>query len=158
MNAKRIYLSLCGGAFAVGALAWAATPWFDFTVNLTKSLPGTFYLVHKGGHFNKGDLVAYRWHGGATYPAGTTFIKQVAGVPGDTVKRTGTAFWVNDQYIGLAKPKSKAGVPLVPAVEGVIPAGEYFVATPSPDSLDSRYALTGNVKQAEVIGRAYAIF
>lgn len=104
------------------------------------------------------ELIAYRWHGGATYPAGTTFIKRVAGVAGDTVKRAGSAFWVNDQYIGTAKPFSKAGVPLQPAQEGVIGAGEYFVSTPNPNSLDSRYALTGNVKQAEVIGRAYEIF
>ena len=139
-------------------LVLATTPWLDFSINLTKSLPGTLYVIHKGSGFTKGDLIAYRWHGGATYPAGVTFIKRVVGVPGDTVKRAGTAFWVGGQYVGVAKPKSKAGVPLTPAAEGVIPAGEYFVATASPDSLDSRYALSGNIKEAAVIGRAYEIF
>ncbi|MCG1048712.1 MULTISPECIES: S26 family signal peptidase [Mycetohabitans] len=158
MNTKCLYLSLCAGIFGMSLLAVAAMPWLVFTINLTKSLPGTFYVIHKGGSLSKGDLIAYRWHGGATYPAGTTFIKRVAGVPGDTVKRDGTAFFVNDQYIGVAQPFSKAGVPLAPAKGGPIQPGEYFVATPNPDSLDSRYALTGNVKQVDVIGRAYEVF
>lgn len=158
MNAKRLYWGVCGGFFAAAALAWASTPYLDFTINMTSSLPGTLYVVHKGGAFKKGDLIAYRWHGGATYPAGTTFIKRVEGIPGDTVKREGAVFWVNEHYIGWAKPKSRAGVPLTPAAGGAIAPGEYFVATPSVDSLDSRYALSGNIKAAAVIGRAYAIF
>jgi len=158
MKAKRIYWTVCASVFAVGALAVAASPWFGVTFNLTESLPGTLYVTHKGGEVKNGDLIAFRWHGGATYPAGTTFIKRVAGVAGDTVKRVDGTFWVNDQYVGIAKPKSKAGVPLTPAEAGAIPQGEYFVATPSPDSLDSRYALTGNIKQVAVIGRAYEVF
>lgn len=158
MNTKRLYWAVCLSIFAIGTLAWAATPWLDFTINLTHSLPGRFYIIHKVGELNKGDLVAYRWHGGATYPPGSIFIKQVIGMPGDTVKRIDTMFLVNDRSIGLAKQKSKAGTPLTPAVDGVIQSGEYFVATSNPDSLDSRYALTGNIKQEQVIGKAYAIF
>lgn len=158
MNGKRLYLGFCGGFFVVAALTWISTVWLDFTVNVTASLPGTLYVVHKGGQYRKGDLIAYRWHGGATYPTGVTFIKRLSGVPGDTVKRIGNEFWVNDQYIGLAKTVSKAGVPLVPSTAGRIPAGEFFVSTPSPDSLDSRYALSGNIKATAIIGRAYEIF
>ena len=158
IKAKRIYWTVCEGVFAVGALAAATTPWLDYTFNLTNSLPGTLYVIHKGGEVKKGELIAYRWRGGASYPAGTTFIKRVAGVAGDTVRRDGSSFWVNDQYIGTAKPVSKAGVRLQPAPDGVIGLGEYFVSTPNPNSLDSRYAMTGNVKRTEVIGRAYEIF
>jgi len=158
MKAKHIYWILCAGVFAVGILAAAASPWLTYTFNLTHSLPGTLYVIHKHSEVKKGDLIAYRWHGGATYPVGTIFIKQVAGVAGDTVRREGVAFWVDGQYIGIAKPFSKAGLPLQPAQEGVIAAGEYFVATVHPNSLDSRYALTGNVKLAAIIGKAYAIF
>lgn len=158
MKAKRIYWTVCAGVLAVGALAVASSPWLDYTFNLTNSLPGTFYVIHKGGGVKKGDLIAFRWHGGATYPAGTTFIKRVAGVAGDTVRKAGSEFWVDDQYIGIAKPVSKSGMPLQAAQGGVIPVGEYFVATANPNSLDSRYELTGNIKQAEVIGRAYEIF
>lgn len=158
MKIKRAYLAACGVIGATGLGLWISTAWYSYTVNLTHSLPGVIYAIKKDEPVKKGDLVAFRWHGGATYPAGTTFIKVVAGAPGDVVKRVGNEFWVNDQYIGAAKPKSKAGVPLTPAEPGVIPEGQMFVATPSPDSLDSRYALTGNVKTYEVIGKAYAIF
>lgn len=158
MNVKRMYLGACAGVLGLGLLAAASTAWFDYTFNLTHSLPGTFYVVHKGEPFKKGDLVAFRWRGGATYPPGVTFIKYAEGVAGDTVRRVGNKFWVNDKLIGVAKPFTKAGIPLTPSSAGVIRPGEYFVATPSKDSFDSRYSMVGNVKQAEVIGRAYEIF
>ena len=82
----------------------------------------------------------------------------MAGVAGDVVRRDGRAFWVNGQYIGIAKENTRNSSRLEAADDGVIGAGQYFVATPNPDSLDSRYALTGNIRQAAVLGRAYEIF
>lgn len=159
MKIKTAYLAFCYGFTMLVAAAALLTPYYyDFTVNMTQSLPGTLYVIHKGEGVGRGALVAYRWTGGATYPAGTTFIKRVVGMPGDEVKAVGRAFWVNGQYVGLAKERSRAGVPLTPAPGGLIPPGAYFVATPSPDSLDSRYALSGNIQNAQLIGRAYAIF
>jgi conjugal transfer pilin signal peptidase TrbI len=158
MQARRLYWSLCTGVFALGLLALAASPWLILSVNLSGSLPGTLYLIHKGAAVKKGDLLAFRWPGGATYPAGTPFIKRVAGVAGDRVERVDDMFWVEGRWIGHAKPFSKAGVALQAAPGGIVGTGEYFVATPNPDSLDSRYALTGNVRQAAVIGRAYEVF
>lgn len=158
MNVKRLYLSICGGVAAVALLAWASTPYVDYTVNLTHSLPGTAYAVQKGGSFSKGDLIAFRWHGGATYPAGVTFIKRVVGMPGDRVSTTAGICRVNGEVIGQIKPTTRAGIVLTPARDGPIRAGEYFVATDSPDSLDSRYALVGNIPQSAVIGRAYVLF
>ncbi len=158
MNAKRLYLLFCGGVAAGALLALASTPWIAVTVNLTHSLPGTVYVVHKGGAFGKGDLIAFRWHGGATYPAGVTFIKRVAGVPGDRVGIQEGICRVNDAVIGRTKPTTRAGIVITPAKDGVIQADEYFVATDSPDSLDSRYALVGNIPQSAVIGRAYVLF
>jgi conjugal transfer pilin signal peptidase TrbI len=158
MKAKPLYLGVCAMVFIAALGAWLSTLYFDFTINMTQSLPGTLYVIHKGGSFEKNDLVAYRWPGGATYPTGAIFIKQVTGFPGDTVKRHDRLIWVNEQYIGMAKPVSKAGVPLSPASPGTIPKGTYFMSTPSPDSLDSRYAISGNVMQSAIIGKAYAIF
>lgn len=144
--------------FAIGVLIAAISPWFSINRNQSNSLPDLVYLIHKDSTFKKGDLIAYRWQGGVHYPAGSIFTKRVVGMPGDTVERVGSEFWVNKKYIGLAKPKSTSGVVLEPAQAGVIQAGSYFVATPHPDSLDSRYAITGNVAQAQVVGKAYAIF
>lgn len=87
-----------------------------------------------------------------------TFIKQVAGISGDIVSIRSGIYFVNETAIGRTKPTTLAGVPLTPAAPGVILDGHYFVATPNPNSLDSRYALTGNIPQRDVIGRAYEIF
>lgn len=157
---RRVFLAVAGivGVFCIGAWFSVAAFGYGFTESLTSSLDGHIYVHKRGEPFKKGDLVAFRWLGGATYPPGTIFIKHVVGMPGDVVNRVGDEFWVGDQYIGRAKPKSRAGVPLTPAAGGPIPAGEYFVATSSRDSLDSRYALTGNVKSYQVLGKAYEIF
>ena len=146
------------GVLLVCAAAWASTLWFSVTLNMSHSLPGTLYVINKHSDVQRGDLAAYRWHGGAGYPRGTIFIKQVAGLPGDTVRRVDRAFWVDERVIGVAKPTSKAGRPLLPAAAGVIAPGDYFMATPSPDSLDSRYAVSGNIPLIDIIGKAYEIF
>ncbi|MDR6503861.1 conjugal transfer pilin signal peptidase TrbI [Burkholderia ambifaria] len=141
-----------------GFACWSINPWFDYSINLTHSLPGTLYITHIGEPVKRGDLVAFRWQGGATYPRGVIFIKRVAGVAGDTVTIRNGVYFVNETPIGRAKSVTFAGVQLAPAAPGVIPNGRYFVATPNPNSLDSRYALTGNIPQPAIIGRAYEIF
>lgn len=158
MKATTVMWSFCGGFCGLAVSAWLSTFYLDYRVNVTESLPGKLYVVVKGTAVHKGDLVAFKWPGGATYPRGTMFIKRVMGEGGDTVKRVDRSFWVNDQFIGVAKTVSRAGVPLVPAEPGVIAPGEFFVATPHPDSLDSRYLMGGNLKPYSVVGRAYAIF
>ncbi|VWB77838.1 S26 family signal peptidase [Burkholderia seminalis] len=70
----------------------------------------------------------------------------------------GRNVWVNQTYIGYAKPLSLAGMALFPTEDGVIPPRHYFVATPSPDSLDSRYSIVGTVPQSAIVGEAYEIF
>jgi conjugal transfer pilin signal peptidase TrbI len=47
---------------------------------------------------------------------------------------------------------------LFPTEDGVIPPGHYFVATPNPNSLDSRYSIAGTVPQTAIVGEAYEIF
>jgi conjugal transfer pilin signal peptidase TrbI len=128
------------------------------TENLTSSLKGHVYIYVLGKNVSKGDLMAFSWHGGATYPRGSIFIKEVIGVPGDTVVRKDREIWVGDHYVGVAKPKTKAGIPVEPAAGGVIPADAFFVATPSKDSMDSRYAIVGNITKREMLGRAYELF
>ena len=151
-------ITVCAGLTTVSAWVAFAGVGYRFSENLTTSLNGHIYVYKASDPWKKGDLVAYRWKGGYGYPAGATFIKVVSGVPGDVVKRNGRTFLVGDQYIGVAKVKAKSGEPLEAAAAGVIPEGEYFLATPNPDSFDSRYAVNGNIKQMHIIGRAREVF
>ena len=149
--------AVVGATALAGYVAYAGYG-YRFVENLTGSLDGHIYVYKQGVPFKKGDIVAYRWRGGFNYAPGSIFIKRVAGEPGEEVRRDGRAFYVGSHYIGLAKTNTRAGEPLEAAAGGPIPEGEFFLATPSPHSLDSRYAATGNVKAREIIGKAYEIF
>ena len=144
------------------AAAMAAAAWFHshyaLGLNASRSLPGTLYLIERGTLPQRGEHVAFRWAGGGAYPAGVTFIKLLAGQAGDTVARDGAVFSVAGTPIGPAKPLSRRGEPLEPGPTGTLPEGRYFVFAPHPDSLDSRYALTGWIAREQIIGRARAIF
>lgn len=131
---------------------------FRLGVNATESLPHTLYLIHTGEPIKRGDYVAFRWQGGGPYPAGVTFIKIIAGVPGDTVSRIHRAYYVNGTYVGTAKTYARNGQPLALMDTGVLKSGEYYVRAPHPDSLDSRYRLAGWIPKDRIIGRAYALF
>jgi conjugal transfer pilin signal peptidase TrbI len=131
---------------------------FTLGLNASPSLPHTFYLIYKDGKVERGQYVAFRWHGGGPYPAGVTFIKIATGMPGDTVTETDRQFHVNGTPVGTAKRHSRQGAVLEIGPTGVIPSGQYYVRAPHPDSLDSRYRLTGWISQSQIIGRAYALF
>ncbi len=131
---------------------------FTFGLNASPSLPYMLFLVVKDAPVVRGDLVAFRWHGAGPYPEGATFVKIAAGVPGDTVARDGRAYFVNGQSVGAAKTHTALGRPLEGAATGILPPGRYYVHATHPDSLDSRYALTGWIPQERIIGRAYALF
>ncbi|MHB8697653.1 MAG: S26 family signal peptidase [Sulfuricaulis sp.] len=127
--------------------------------NTTYSLPQTCFLIKKGGFVpQRGDYMTFRWNGGGPYKTGTYFTKIVAGIPGDVVTRKGRDFYVNGKFVGTAKTHSRMGEPLKAGKTGVLGEGEYYVMTPHPDSLDSRYAMTGWIKQEAIIGKAHAVF
>jgi conjugal transfer pilin signal peptidase TrbI len=135
--------------------------------NITDSLPDQVFLTlkHWSGPIQKGDYVAFEWHGGGPFPKGIHFVKLIAGVPGDVVTMDAERnFWLNGaggvvpgsgELLGWAKPRSRTGEALDPGPVGVIPPGYYYVRAPHPDSLDSRYALTGWIHESEIIGKSY---
>ena len=131
---------------------------FALGLNNSESLPHRVFLIHKGELPARGQYVAFRWSGGGPYPAGVTFVKILAGVPGDTVTRVKRDFFVNGDFVGAAKTHSRTGVPLDLGPTGELPPERYYVRAPHPDSLDSRYRLTGWVADSQIIGRAYALF
>jgi len=131
---------------------------YGFGLNASPSLPYRFFLIRKGELPQRGEYIAFRWQGGGPYPVGVTFVKIVAGIAGDTVARADRDYFVNGTHVGQAKTVSRQGAPLAPGPTGVLPSGRYYVRAPHPDSLDSRYQLTGWVKEEQIIGRAYALF
>ena len=131
---------------------------YAFGLNVSPSLPQRLFLIHKGELPLRGQFVAFRWPGGGPYPAGITFVKIIAGMAGDAVTRVDREFFVNGTPVGQAKTTSRQGLPLEPGPTGILPAGRYYVRAPHPDSLDSRYRLTGWISDAQIIGRAYALF
>lgn len=128
---------------------------FRLSINTTDSLPNWAFIVDQSNRSpRRGELVAFvppptRW-----YSPGAVFAKVVAGVPGDRVERHGRDFYVAGHFVGSAKPFARDGAVTTLGPEGVIPAGHYFVVTPHPDSLDSRYADVGWIEEASIIGKA----
>ena len=144
------------------ALVPIGAAWFQanyaFGVNASPSLSYRLFLIHKNETPQRDEYVAFRWPGGGPYPAGITFVKQVGGVAGDVVTCEGREFFVNGRSVGHAKTRSRHGVLLDSGPTGSIPAAHYYVQAPHPDSLDSRYRLTGWIQRSQIIGRAYALF
>ena len=146
-------------AYVIGmAVAIAFPTRFALGLNATPSLPYHLYLIDKHSRPTRGELVAFRWPGGGPYPAGVTFIKRIAGIPGDIVMHVERDFFVNGIAVGTAKRYGR----VIPVLElgptGTLPPAHYYVHAPHPDSLDSRYAMTGWISQDRIIGRAYALF
>jgi len=126
--------------------------------NITESLPGTLFLVEKGAMPARGELMAFRWEANWPYPRGSLFLKRLTGLPGSLVTATGRAFFVDGESVGRAKEHARSGEPLEVGPVGIIPDGYYYVAGSHPDSLDSRYRLTGWVSRPQVVGKAHRVF
>ena len=163
---KELYLAFCC-RYAVYFLGFVVAmmlfqQFFQIGFNFSNSLPGTVYLVVKNQNdisdLKRGDNVAFVWQG-EFYARGTKFMKQVAGLPGDTVTKKGREFFINDKSVGLAKDTSLEGKPLEENhFEGMIPMPYFWVKGTHKDSLDSRYEMAGLVGSGQIIGKAYRIF
>jgi conjugal transfer pilin signal peptidase TrbI len=139
-----------------GLIAFNA--FFMLAITISPSLPQYAFLVHKREHsLARGDYVSFIWRGQKYFPSGIPFTKIVMGVPGDVVSFVDREVYINGKPIALAKFRSKHGEPLELGPTGVIPPGMYYVHGTHPDSLDSRYAVTGWIRADQVIGRASPI-
>jgi conjugal transfer pilin signal peptidase TrbI len=134
-----------------------------FEINLTESLQGTLFVVVKTqntiGDLKRGGYVTYRWQGGARIPKGIHFTKIVRGLPGDEVAEQQREFFVNGLHSGTAKPEARGGwMKLDTGPTGRIPDGRIYVYGTHPDSLDSRYSISGWIPEGAIVGRAYKVF
>ncbi|WP_306253505.1 S26 family signal peptidase [Parvularcula sp. IMCC14364] len=80
-------------------------------------------------------------------------LKQIAGLPGDEICRNDREIRINNQTVAVAKTVDSTGRNL-PVWSGcsVLEAGELFLLTPHPASLDGRYF--GPIKQQDLDGVA----
>ncbi|WP_454887616.1 S26 family signal peptidase [Sphingomonas oryzagri] len=147
---KRYYAALAAGAAVIAA--WSGlSHWRDhhaFLINATQSLPDWAFLIERGVTPHRGDYVFFdpphdplvlRHFGEMP----SMFGKIVYGEAGDVVTRVGRAYFVNGREVAVAKIVSHRGEPLALGPVGRIPPGCYFVGSPHPDGLDSRYAAIG---------------
>lgn len=141
-------------------LVYALTPyrlWFNLVSN---SLPGLVYRVELGTLPTKrGDAIAFVPPPNRFYPPGLKFTKLALGLPGDVISRDPTNRWVfvNGEKVGELQTTSSRGE-LLPGPIGVVPPDHYWVWTPHPMSLDSRYADIGYITRDRVLGRAVRLF
>lgn len=125
-------------------------PSFRFYLNLSPSEPEGLYLVVPfQGRLRHGDYVllippsnAYPYiYGRGWLPKNRLLLKNVYALPGDQVRITPRAIYINGRYIGPIEERDSAGLPM-PKLRGriPIPANCFLpVADRIPNSFDGRY-------------------
>jgi conjugal transfer pilin signal peptidase TrbI len=143
--------------FLVCFMCWVRTE-MGFAINMTESLPQRFFLVRFNQKPKVGDFIIFKGLEHLKLPAALTFTKQVKGKGGDIVTRQERDFFINGHWVGKAKMHSLKGKPLAVGPVGMIPEGQYYVATEHKDSFDSRYQQMGWISDAQCIGVAHPLW
>lgn len=166
-RASAAALALAGPAIASLFVATALLPprprlmW-----NASASVPIGLYAIEVDGPFKAGDLVAIDTSEPlATFlarrrylPKGVPLLKHIAGMPGQTVCRSGFAITLDGIKLGDALARDRAGR-VLPAWRGChrIIAGEIFPMNARVrDSFDGRYF--GVLRSDRIIGRAIPVW
>lgn len=121
--------------------------------------PGDSVLVARLFYYlrppRREDIIVFRYPQDASH----TFVKRVAGLPGDVVEEHGGRFYVNGMPLAGRTTIASAGgaAPVTTMAPLRVPPGQLFVLGDNPDaSLDSRS--WGTVGQRNVIGKAFLIY
>lgn len=126
-------------------------------INLTRSQPDWVYLVISEKEVRRGERAAFWFQGSRYYPAGTLFVKKVAGLPGDRLDSGSGGIWINGEKIGDVRTADSKGRSVTPYVyHGAIPAGAYFMIAEVSNSYDSRYF--GLIEERQLIGKVISLF
>ena len=150
-------------ALLVGTQALAS--WRDdhgLLINTSESLPNWAFFIERHKTPRRGDYVVFAppqtplviSHFGRNR---VPFAKIAYGLPGDRVSRVGDAVLVNEQRVGVLKPRTKRGEQLTPGPVGTIPQHCYYLGTPHKDGFDSRYADIGFVCADRIVGTGVPI-
>ena len=133
--------------------------YFEFTLNLSYSMPESLYLIQKGVQPNKGDYVAFAYQRDFIFVRGAPMLKRVEGVQGDVITSGAHKYYVNGKFVGEALERTTQGLPLEESnFNRTIPRGFYYVKGEHVRSFDSRYKAVGLVYEDMVIGRAFKVF
>ncbi|MEZ5688144.1 MAG: S26 family signal peptidase [Caenibius sp.] len=158
---------LIAGTVAAAALFSAALPLSRVLIwNATASVPTGLYHIRGTASLHVGERVAItpppglrRYLAERGYlPSGVPLLKELAGLRGDTVCRTGLVVTINGEPAGLARATDGQARPL-PVWQGcrIVAADEIFVMNRSaPDSFDGRYF--GPVARSQLIGRSSPVW
>lgn len=139
---------------AFGGLQYAKERW-AFGLNMTESLPHWAFVVDSKRAPVEGELVMFVPPENRFYDA--PFVKEIVGVAGDRIENRAGRIYVNNRFIGNAKPVASDGRALTPIAGGTIPEGFVFVAGAHEDSFDSRYQEIGLVPVGRFVGKATPI-
>lgn len=126
-------------------------------LNGTTSLPHHGYymlrmpLILRAGNyvsFNTPPILKHKF-------PGISFVKRIAGVPGDKVVTVGNTVCVNDECRELQSELVAAG--FVPSESRTLEQDQYLVFGDAADSLDSRYQVIGPISRSEIIASGWPI-
>lgn len=119
-------------------------------------MEGVTFLTRKP---RRGDIIVFKTDGITSLPAGTFYVKRVAGEPGDRLRISDGKLYVSEQHVILKNSAGEISYVLPKGAESMtlktdmtVPKGHYYVlGDNSGNSLDSRF--WGSVPAENVLGR-----
>lgn len=119
----------------------------DEAVILVDKLATEFHAIHRG------EVVVFHWPDNPS----KLFVKRVIGMPGDTIKVTANAVYINGKKLTETNPGiAKSNGSLVGTWH--VPAGHYFMMGDNrPNSDDSRMWVHPYVARSAIVGEANVV-
>jgi conjugal transfer pilin signal peptidase TrbI len=126
----------------------------EFYFSKSNSLPYNFFvskLINE--EIRKGDYVVFFSKEFNTY-----FVKQVKGLPNDTVDYISGHVYVDNFNCGKVLKKSSSGKRFTLIQGSKVPEGCLYLYGPHPESFDSRYNEMGFISQCEIKEVVWPLF
>lgn len=120
-------------------------PLFGLCHNITESMPWTWFISSEFKEAERDMYVSFKHE-----KSQMNLAKKIVGLPGDSIRVINDRIYVNDIDCGIAVRVSRSGKFMTPIAEGIIPSGYVYVASPHPESFDSRYEEFGLVKVEQI--------
>jgi len=160
---KRRALLMTGASIGLALFGLVFSPMDRLIWNRTGSAPqGLYWLSDEPITHGRWVVVSARsaeaqWaedHGfvGRNWP----LLKQIAGLPGDEICRSGVEVSINGMPVAAARERDSMGRDL-PVWQGcvLLNEGQVFLLAPHPDSLDGRYF--GAMQRSDLVGVAHPL-